>query len=226
MTKHKKGQDEFNVGDALSTSEAFLVKNRKALIGGFIAILLIIAGVLIYKNAYAGPRETKAQKAIFLGEHYFNNEQYDLALHGDSISFNGLIKVAKEYSSTKSGNLANYYIGISFQKLGQYNEAIQYLEKFKAKDQMVYPASLLALGNCYAEIDKTDKAISTLQSAASAADNNSISPIALRQAGLLLEKQGKFKQAIEQYTKVKDNYFNSPIAMDIDKYIERAKVQL
>ena len=91
---------------------------------------------------------------------------------------------------------------------------------------MVYPASLLALGNCYAEIDKTDKAISTLQSAASAADNNSISPIALRQAGLLLEKQGKFKQAIEQYTKVKDNYFNSPIAMDIDKYIERAKVQL
>ena len=226
MTKHKKEEGDFNVEDALTTSEAFLVKNRNALIGGFIAIIVIIAGLLIYKNAYAGPREKKAQDAIYLGEYYFNNDQYDLALHGDSISFNGLIKVANEYGSTKSGNLANYYIGISFQKLGQYNEAINYLEKFSSKDQMVYPASLLALGNCYVEVDNPEKAISTLQKAASVANNNSISPLALRQAGILLEKQGKFKQAIEQYTKVKEELYNSSVAMDIDKYIERAKAQL
>ncbi|EGJ71143.1 Tetratricopeptide TPR_1 repeat-containing protein [Bacteroides coprosuis DSM 18011] len=226
MTKHKNEKGQLNVEEALTTSEAFLVKNKKNLIGGLIAIIVIIAGVLIYKNIYAGPKEKNAQEAIFLGEEYFNQGQFEMALNGDSISFDGLIKVADQYSGTKSGNLANYYIGISFQKLGQFENAIKYLEKFNAKDKMLYPASLLALGNCYVEVDKIDKAISTLEKAASLADNNTISPMALRQAGILLEKTGKYKEALTNYTKIKDSYFNSPISVDIDKYIERAKAQI
>lgn len=226
MTKHKNGESQLNVEEALTTSEAFLVKNKKNLIGLLIAIIVIIAGFLVYKNMYAGPKEKTAQEAIFLGEEYFNHGQYKLALEGDSISFDGLIKIADQYSGTKAGNLANYYIGISFQKLGEFDNAIKYLQKFNAKDQMVYPASLLALGNCYVEVDNISKAISTLQKAATVANNNTISPVALRQAGILLEKEGKFKEALEEYTKIKDYYFNSPISLDIDKYIERAKAQM
>ncbi len=226
MTKQKNHKSEVNIEEALSTSEAFLVKNKKNLIGGLIAIILIIAGVMVYKNVYAAPKEKKAQAAIFLGEQYFNNAQYELALHGDSIRFDGLLRVADQFSGTKTANLANYYIGLSYGNLGQYKEAIQYLEKFKAKDQMVYPASRVALGNYYAELDNLDKAIATLKDAAKLADNLTISATALRQAGVLLEKQGKFKEAAELYQTVKDKYFQSPVAMDIDKYIERAKAQM
>ena len=226
MTKHKNEESNINVEEALGTSEVFLSKNKKSLIGGFIGILVIIAAFLIYKNAYATPKEEKAQVAIFLGEEYFNNGQYELALNGDSITFDGLIGFEKEYSGTKAGNLANYYIGISFQKLGQYENAINYLEKFSAKDLMVYPASLMTLGNCYVEVNQVDKAIETLKKSASLANNSTISPVALRQAGILLESNGKYKEAIEQYTIIKNNYFDSPISFDIDKYIERATTQL
>ena len=44
------------------------------------------------------------------------------------------------------------------------------------------------------------------------------------QAGEILVKQNKFDDAIKAYTKIKDKYFQSYQAMDIDKYIEQAKL--
>ncbi len=227
MTKHNKAEsEEKKIGEALETSDVFLTKNKKSIIIAIIAVIVIIGGYFFYENAIAKPKEIKAQEAISLGERYFMNGQYDLALNGDSIYFDGFVKVANEYSGTKAANLSNYYIGVSYAKLGQYQDAVKYLEKFSSKDEMIYPASLVALGNCYANLDKTDKAISTLKKAANIADNTSISPIALRQAGILLENQKKFKEAVEVYTEIKNKYFNSGIANDIDKYIERAKAQI
>jgi hypothetical protein len=60
--------------------------------------------------------------------------------------------------------------------------------------------------------------------AADKADNNTLSPIFLKQAGLILVKQTKYNDAVNAYTKIKDNYFQSYQAMDIDKYIEQARM--
>ena len=40
----------------------------------------------------------------------------------------------------------------------------------------------------------------------------------------ILVKQGKYDDAIKAYTSIKDKYFRSYQAMDIDKYIEQAKL--
>ena len=98
------------------------------------------------------------------------------------------------------------------------------LDSFSSNDQMIAPAILGATGNCYAQLGQLDKAASTLLSAAAKADNNTLSPIFLMQAGEILEKQGKFDDAVDAYTKIKDKYFQSYQAIDIDKYIEQAKL--
>ena len=103
-------------------------------------------------------------------------------------------------------------------------EAVKMLDSFNGKDQMVAPAILGAAGNCYAQLGQLDKAASTLLSAADKADNNTLSPIFLIQAGEILVKQGKYDDAVNAYTKIKDKYFQSYQAMDIDKYIEQAKL--
>ena len=55
---------------------------------------------------------------------------------------------------------------------------MNYLKNFKdCGDEMVSPAALGALGNCYAELDQLDQATATLMEAAKKADNNSLSPI-------------------------------------------------
>ncbi|MFV0546715.1 MAG: tetratricopeptide repeat protein [Bacteroides sp.] len=224
MTEQKNQNEHMNVEEALSKSEAFLIKNKKSILGGIIAIVLIIGGFIMYKNLYAAPRESKAQEALFKGQQYFEADAYEQALNGDSVGYAGFAKIANEYSGTKAGNLASAYAGICYAKLDKYDEAIKALSDFDADDQMVAPAILGATGNCYAEIGQLDKAASLLLDAASKADNNTLSPIFLMQAGEILVKQGKIDAAIDAYTTIKDKYFQSYQAMDIDKYIEQAKL--
>jgi hypothetical protein len=66
---------------------------------------------------------------------------------------------------------------------------LKQLESFDGDDQMVAPAILGATGNCYAELGQLDKASSILLKAADEADNNTLSPIFLMQAGEILVKQ-------------------------------------
>ena len=224
MAEQKNQNEHLNVEDALTQSEAFLIKYKNAIIGGVVAVIIIVAGFIMYKNLYAEPREEKAQAALFKGQEYFEQDAYEQALNGDSIGFVGFLKVADDFSGTKAANLAKAYAGICYAQLGTYEEAVKMLDSFNGKDQMVAPAILGAAGNCYAQLGQLDKAASTLMSAADKADNNTLSPIFLMQAGEILVKQGKYDDAVDAYTKIKDKYFQSYQAMDIDKYIEQAKL--
>ena len=224
MAEQKNQNEHLNVEDALTQSEAFLIKYKNAIIGGVVAVIIIVAGFIMYKNLYAEPREEKAQAALFKGQEYFEQDAFEQALSGDSIGYTGFLKVADDYSGTKAANLAKAYAGICYAQLGKYEEAVKMLDSFNGKDQMVAPAILGAAGNCYAQLGQLDKAASTLLSAADKADNNTLSPIFLIQAGEILVKQGKYDDAVNAYTKIKDKYFQSYQAMDIDKYIEQAKL--
>ena len=224
MAEQKKTNEALNVEEALTQSEAFLIKNKKPIIGVVVAIIVIIAGVPLYKNLYAQPREEKAQAALYMGQQYFETNNFEQALNGDSIGYAGFLKVADEYSGTKAANLAKAYAGICYAKLGKTQEAIDMLNGFDGNDQMVAPAIKGAIGNCYAQLGDLDKAASTLLDAAGQADNNTLSPIFLMQAGEILVKQGKYDEAIEAYTTIKDKYFASYQAMNIDTYIEQAKL--
>ena len=224
MAEQKHHNEQMNVEDALTQSEAFLIKNKKAIIGGVVAVIIIVAGFIMYKHLYAEPREEKAQAALFKGQEYFEQDAFEQALNGDSIGYAGFLKVADDYSGTKAANLAKAYAGICYAQLGKYEDAVKMLDGFDGSDQMVAPAILGAAGNCYAQLGQLDKAASTLLSAADKADNNTLSPIFLLQAGEILVKQGKYDDAVNAYTKIKDKYFQSYQAMDIDKYIEQAKL--
>ena len=224
MAEQKNQNEHLNVEDALTQSEAFLIKYKNAIIGGVVAVIIIVAGFIMYKHLYAEPREEKAQAALFKGQEYFEQDAFEQALNGDSIGYAGFLKVADDYSGTKAANLAKAYAGICYAQLGKYEDAVKMLDSFDGSDQMVAPAILGAAGNCYAQLGQLDKAASTLLSAADKADNNTLSPIFLLQAGEILVKQGKYDDAVNAYTKIKDKYFQSYQAMDIDKYIEQAKL--
>lgn len=224
MAEQKQANEALNVEEALTQSEAFLINNKKRIIGAVAAVIIVVVGIVMYKNLYVEPREEKAQAALFKGQEYFEADLYEQALNGDSIGFAGFAKVADEYSGTKAANLAKAYMGLCYAHLGQYDNAVKALDNFNGKDQIVAPAMKGAMGNCYAELGQLDKAASMLLSAADDADNNSLSPIYLQQAGEILVKLGKYDDAIKAYSKIKDKYFRSYQAMDIDKYIEQAKL--
>lgn len=223
MAKNQQTQDSLNVEKSISTSEAFFQKYKKALLCGIIAVIVIIAGIVVYENYVAAPREDKASTAIAKGQEYFGMEQFDKALTGDSLGYPGFVAIADNYSGTDAGNLANLYAGLCYARLDKWNEAAASLEKFDTKsDKMISPAAEGALGNAYAHLNQLDKAVEHLKKAAEKADNNSLSPTFLIQAGEILESQGKKDEALKLYQEIKQKYFNSMQYQTIDKYIERA----
>ena len=210
------------VEETISAQEAFFAKYKKAIVSGVIAVVVIIAGIIVYNTYVAAPRADKASTILAKGRQLFGEEQYEKALNGDKANFPGLLSIANEYGSTEAGNLANLYAGLCYANLGKWSEAAQYLEKFDSCDDlMISPAAQGALGNAYAHLNQLDKAVDNLKKAAEKADNNSLSPIFLIQAGEILESQGKAEEALKLYEQVKEKYFNSMQYQTIEKYIER-----
>ena len=223
MANVNEQQDALNVEETLNKSEAFFLKYKKAIIYGVLAVIVVIAGVIVYNQYVSAPREDKASTALAKGQEYFQQDLYEKALNGDGAGYAGFVKVAADYSSTDAGNLANLYAGLCYAGLGKWNEAAKYLEDFDTKDdQMISPAAEGALGNAYAHLNQLDKAVTHLKNAAKNADNNSLSPTFLIQAGEILESQGKAAEALELYKQVKEKYVYSMQYQTIDKYIERA----
>ena len=218
--------------ESLNIREAFFMKNKKAILIAVAAIIIVIAGVFVYMNQIAGPREDKASTMLGKGQTYFANEMYDQALKGDGAGYVGFEKIADDYSGTKAGNLANLYAGLCYANLGKWAEAQKSLDAFSSKsDQMISPAAEAALGDAYAHLNQLDKAVEAFKKAADMADdkaqddaNNSLSPTFLIKAGEILESQGNKEEALKLYQDVKKKYVNSMLVQssEIDKYIERA----
>ena len=225
MADKKQTQDPLDLEVAMSSTEAFIIKYKNKFLAGIAAIVIVVGGVLGYQHFIAEPNEKKASEALFKGEQYFMADNYEFALNGDSLGYEGFLKVADEFSGTDAGQLANAYAGICYAQLGQYENAVKFLDKFNADDQLVSPALMGTLGNCYAQLGQLDKGAATLMKAADKADSQALSPIYLIQAGQIYEKLGKKSEALSAYQTVKDKYFNSYHAMEIDKYIERASVK-
>ena len=134
MAEQKNQNEHLNVEDALTQSEAFLIKYKNAIIGGVVAVIIIVAGFIMYKNLYAEPREEKAQAALFSKDrNTFEQDAFEQALNGDSIGYTGFLKVADDYSGTKSANLAKAYAGICYAQLGKYEEAVKMLDRLQWK---------------------------------------------------------------------------------------------
>ena len=211
--------------DALIQSEVAFLKYKKPIIIAVIAIVVVVAGFFLYKNFVSEPREDEASTELAKSQTLFNGQQYDQALAGFQ-------KIQSDYSGTDAGNLANLYVALCYAHQAKPNwaKALENAEKFSTSDdEMISPASQMALGDIYANNNQNDKAVECFKKAAKMADseaaenvNLSIAPLALRKAGVLLESEGKKAEALEIYKNIKKTYVNSPLYQDIDKYIERA----
>ena len=222
MSKKQTEQAPIAVDEVLSKSEAFVLKYKTPILGAILAIVIFVVGGIVYNKYVAEPAEKEAAEALFPAQTLFDAGSFKEALDGDGANL-GFIAIAEEYSSTKSGNLANAYAGLCLAQLERYEEAIPYLKSFDGDDQMVGPAVLGTLGNCLAQTGDINGAISKFIDAAEAADNNTISPYYLMQAALMYEQEGNSNKALKLYEQIKADYPTSLQAVDIEKYINRVK---
>lgn len=224
-TNESKAEKNFeNIGEALTTSEQFLEKNQKTILTVLAIVIALVGAYLAYHYLYKVPRNEKAQSSIFKGERYFQEGQDSLALFGNGNDYLGFESVISQYKGTRTADLAHAYAGISYNRLGNNEKALEHLKKFKGGDLLLTPAVTGAIGDVYINMGKTDEAITHFQKAAKQANDQMLSPIYLKKAGEAYLSLANYDKAIETFTQIKDNYINTPEAREADKYIQQAEL--
>jgi len=223
--KHKESTTEEvfkNLEVTASKSEQFVEENKNIIVGVVLAIVLVIGGYMAYNDYYLAPLQKEATNELFNAKQYFEKGSYDTALKGDG-QYLGLLDIADDYSLTKAGNLANYYAGLSYLKLGKYDEAINYLEKFSSDDKMVAPVAKGAIGDAFVGLNQLDDALDYYMKAANLSQNDFTTPLFLAKAGRIAFELKKFDKAQDIYEGIKNDFPKSAEAQTADKFIARAK---
>lgn len=223
MTKNKNNQQDEslkNVEVALTKTEQFLESHLKLVLYILGGIIVVVLGYLGIQKFIVSPKTSEAQEQMFAAQNYFSVDSFDLALNGDGNAM-GFLDIIDEYGSTKAGKLANYYAGVSYLHLGDYNQAIKYLKKFDTDDVLVGPLAQSAIGDAYVELRDFKKAESAYKSAIDMSDNDFTAPTIKNKLALVYEELGNKEEALELYKEIMDKYPKSSEVQTVEKSLAR-----
>lgn len=222
----------FNTLDeTASKSEQWIEKNSKILFGALIAVVVVFLAFLGYNKYIVEPNELEASNELAFPRKYFDeaatagsgiDSLLNLGLEGADGNY-GFLDVAEAYSGTDAGNLANYYAGVSYLQMKQYDKAIEYLSKFNSDNAVLNAVSLGAIGDAFSDIDQQEDALEYYEKAANVESNEFTTPLFLykgAQTAMLLKD---FDKAENMFSIIKEKYPTSDQGKDIDKFINAAK---
>ena len=224
----KKTKQEDNLQElesALTKTEQFIEDNQKQITYVIGAVIVLVAAFLAFNRFYMQPKEEEAMSQMFMAENYFEKDSFNLAINGDG-NYLGFLDIIDDYGMTKSSNRAKYYTGISYLHLGQYEDAIDYLKKFKTKDLLLAPVKAGAIGDAMLELGNTEDALKQYKKAYSASDNELTTPIYKMKAASILESMNKWDDALKLYEEIKKDYPESAEGATVDRYIARVKIKM
>jgi tetratricopeptide (TPR) repeat protein len=188
-----------------------------------LGVIVLLVGLFWLGKLYFNKRNNEAQSQMFQAEKYLELDSLKLALNGDG-NYLGFLDIAKDYKFTNTGNLAKYSAGICYLHLGNYKEAIDYLNKYSKKDKVIGSMAIGATGDAYVELGDLDKGVSKYIEAADYAKNSFNTPLFLMKAGEIYESKGKYPDALKLYERIQNEYPESTEGTTIDKYIARVKL--
>ncbi len=223
----KKAVQEDNLQElesALTRTEHFIEDNQKPITYAVGAIIVIVIVWLGFTRFYLQPREQEAQSQMFMAENYFERDSFNLAVNGDG-NYLGFLDIIDDYGMTKSANLAKYYTGISYLHLGQYQEALDYLNRFKTKDLLLGPITEGAKGDASLEMGDEKNALRHYRRAFAMNDNELTTPLYMMKAAQLLESMNDTEGALTLYRQIKEKYPQSAEGQTADKNIARLEVK-
>lgn len=192
---------------------AFYQQNKNALIFGTLAVLILIGGGIWYYLETIG-QEDEAQQLLSQAEEQFQQGEYELALTGAEGESGGFAEIVTNYSRTNAANIASYYAAVSENRLGNYEEALNYIERFNPPDGILGVGAISLHGAILANLERYDEAANKYVEAAEWDDNEVTTPQNLLNAAEALYEGGDYSGSQELLTRIIDNYANTDYASD------------
>lgn len=213
------------INETIAKMQGFWARFQKPLL---IVIALVVVGGggwYAYNEYIIKPKEEKAADTMFKAQQYFSMDSSNLVLNGDGQS-RGVLYIINNFSGTKAANLSHYYAGVSYLKLGDFNNAVKHLKDFSTDAKQIQLLAYGCLGDAYSELNKKEDAVESYKKAATAfeKDENNSSEYLFR-AALLQETTGKNKEALELFKELKTKFPQTEKGFQADKYINRLSIE-
>jgi len=217
-----------------SKTERWVSKNQNYIL---ILVGLIAVGVLGYlgnKRFILEPKEREVVTEMAQAQDYFNraatslmdaDSLYRLSLEGGEGKY-GFLEIIDLYKGTKPARLAQFSAGIAYLRLGEYQNAIKQLERFKSKDLIFSAMAKGAIADSFAELGQPQDAYTYYLEAVKASDNEFTAPKFLFKAGLLAQELEKYEDALEHFKRIEEDYPDAQEAELITIQISKLETML
>ncbi|MBA4321328.1 MAG: tetratricopeptide repeat protein [Odoribacter sp.] len=220
--KEENPQGLKNVEETLTKTERYLEQNYKLLLT-ILGTVVVLVGIFWLGRLWLNNKSDEAQSQMYQAQRWMEMDSLKLALNGDG-NYLGFLDIAKNYKMTKAGNLAIYCAGISYLHLGEYENALEYLTKYRRKDDLIGSVAAGAIGDALVETGELDKGAARYIEAADIANNSFNTPLFLMKAAQIYELQKKYADAMKTYERIQKEYPESTEGTSIEKYIARVKL--
>ena len=158
-------------------------------------------------------------------QEYFRIDSFALALNGDGAN-PGFLDIIDEYPASTSANLAHFYAGVAYMKLGDMQSAIDYLEDFDPESDLLEARKYEMLGHAYSQLGESSKAAKYYEKAAFAVDHDFFTPYYLQLAGDYYLDLGEYKKAEKMYREIEKKYPLSAQGREIEKYLKLVETKI
>ena len=225
MAKKKQtveDQNLENVQEALNTTSMWIEKNQNKLTWAVTIVVALVVGALALNTYVIKPKAVEVNDENAKAVAYFMQGDWEKALNGDDAECIGFQTIADEYKCFQSGKLAALYAGVCYYRMGQFEDAVEYLDKFSADDLTIEPAALQLMGDAYVQMEEYAKAVKAFEGAAKSG-NELIAPMSLKKAGFVYLELGNKAAAKKAFETIKTDYPASTEAQNIEAYIAIAE---
>ena len=213
--KAREQQEEEIVN--VSKAEHFFENNYQKIILGVVAVVAIAAILTFITNTGKG-KEKKAQVAAVGAQKAFQQQQWQTAIDGNE-EFAGFTAIADDYQKTNIGNLAHYYLGISYMKTGEYEKALNELEQYKqTSDPNINGLAYMNMGDASMELGNTAQAVEYYKQAANT-DSEAYQADFLIRYGMAQLKVNDNTGAKATFERITQNFPNSTQSNIAEQYI-------
>ncbi|NND51187.1 MAG: tetratricopeptide repeat protein [Flavobacteriaceae bacterium] len=231
IEEQSKTAEVFNTLDeGASKTEEWVIKNQKYIFIVIGVVAVVVLGYLGYNKFIQEPKEGQAMNDMFQAQQYFDqavnavekDSLFNLALNGGEGKF-GMLDIISNHGSTKAGNLANYYAGMAYLNLKDYQNAIAYLNDFSSGDDALGPIAQGAIGDAFVQLNQPSDALDYYEKAAEMKTNDFTTPMYLYKAGIVALDLNENAKALKYFKRIKDDFPQSTEAANIDVFIGKAE---
>lgn len=222
----KKEMKEDGLITAYGKVTSFYDLNKKYFNYAFTAIIVIVIATVIFVNnrrANNDKAATELGKVFTIYDAASNDiRQYKIAIDGQpERGIMGLKSIVDNYGSTKSGELARFYLANAYYNTGNYDEALKEYDSFSNSSDLLTASAIAGIGNCYEAKKEYEKAASSFEKAAGKISNTFNTPDYLNSAARCYGLAGEKEKAVTLFKRLKKEFPKSTFARDADRYISQ-----